>query len=146
MLIKSLPQEEFDDIYSRVPKLSVDIIVKTEKGILLTKRSFGPWKGQWHIPGGSILYGESIKKAIKRFAKKELNLKVKTIKKLGDIEWLDNFKKRGHSLSLVFLVKRISGEIKLDFQATNYNFFKKIPPNTIKEQRRFLKLILKDIL
>ena len=143
MIPKKLSQKEFDKIYSKVPRVSVDIVVKTGKGIILTKRSFGPWKGQWHIPGASIRYGESIKDAIERVAKKELNLKVKVIKKLGDIEWLDKFKERGHSISLVFLVKTVSGEIKLDFQATSYNFFKKIPLNTIKEQRKFLKDFLK---
>ena len=146
MPIQKLPQKEFDEIYSKVPKIAIDVLVKTDKGVLLTKRSFGPWKGQWHIPGGSILYGEPIEDAIKRVAKTELNLNVKVIKKLGDIEWLDNFKEKGHSISLVFLVDIVSGEIKLDKQATDYHFFKEIPINTIKEQREFLQPLLKDIL
>ena len=146
MSIKPLSQKEFDEIYSKVPKIAVEIVVKTEKGVLLTKRGFGPLKGQWHLQGGSILYGESIKDTIKRVAKKELNLKVKIIKKLGYIEWLDKFKERGHSVSLVFLAKIVSGKINLDFQATDYIFSKEIPPNTIKEHKSFLQPIFKRIL
>jgi ADP-ribose pyrophosphatase YjhB (NUDIX family) len=146
MPIKKLSREDYKHIYSRVPRSCAELVIKTEKGILFTKRSFGPWKGQWHIPGGTILYGESLKEAVKRVAKEELNLKVKIIKNIGKIEYLKNLKEKKHVISLIFLVKIVSGKIKLDNQATDYIFSKKIPPNTIKEQREFFQSIIKGIL
>jgi len=140
---KKLSQKDYESIYSRVPRPCVELVIKTKKGILFTKRSFGPWKGQWHIPGGTIFYGESLEEAVKKVAKRELNIKVKIIKNIGKIEYLKDLKEKNHAISLVFLVNIISGEIKLDKQATDYIFSKKIPLNTIKEQREFLRDFLK---
>lgn len=50
-----LTQQEFDDIYSKVPRLTVEIIVtNSERALLLTKRAIEPCKGQWHLPGGEL--------------------------------------------------------------------------------------------
>ena len=45
----------FDEIYSKVPRLCVDIIIKSEDGILLPLRSIEPYEGKWHIPGGQYI-------------------------------------------------------------------------------------------
>jgi len=59
-----LSQKEFDDIYSKVPRLTVEVIVKNRAGgILLTKRAIEPCKGQWHLPGGTVRFGESLLEA-----------------------------------------------------------------------------------
>lgn len=131
-----LSQKDFDKIYAKVPRLCVEIIIKTKKGILLTKRDIIPDKGKWHLPGTTVYFEESLNNAVKRVAKSELGLKIKSLKQIGYIEFL---RKGYHPISLVFLVKPNLGKIKLDFQASDFIFTKKIPKNIVKEHKKFLK-------
>ena len=138
---KRLSQKEFDKIYSKVPRITVEIIYINKEGILLTLRAFGPWKGQWHFPGGGILKGESMLDAVKRVSKVELGVEAEIKKFLGIIEWLPSIHKpKIHGYSLCFLVILKTENIKLDEQASEFNFFKKIPENTITEQKNFIQL------
>ncbi|MBU0975306.1 NUDIX domain-containing protein, partial [Patescibacteria group bacterium] len=75
--VKRLPYKTFKYIYRKVPRLCVDVIVKTPRGIILTKRSIPPAKGWWHIPGGTILWGETVEQAVKRVAREEVGVEVK---------------------------------------------------------------------
>ena len=78
MTKKPLTFEEFKTIYSKVPRLTVEVIVKTDKGILFTKRLIPPYVGSWHFPGGTVYYKETITDAIERVAQDELGVKVTT--------------------------------------------------------------------
>ena len=134
---KRLSFEEFKNIYSKVPRLCIDLVVKTQDGILLTKRDIPPYKGYWHTPGGTLLLTEKITKAIQRIAKDEFGSKVKIIKLLGTMEFPpDEITK--HSVSIVYLIKPISKNLKGNWQAKELKFFKEIPEKTIKEQKKFL--------
>ena len=56
-----LPKAEFDAIFSRVPRLSVEVVIYTpERGVLLMLRDIPPNVGAWHIPGGTVLFGERV--------------------------------------------------------------------------------------
>ncbi|MFH0805336.1 MAG: NUDIX domain-containing protein, partial [Patescibacteria group bacterium] len=68
MIVKKLPFSEFKSIYSRVPRLCVEIMVKTNNGVLLLKRNIDPEKGKWHLPGGTVLKGERLEDTVKRVA------------------------------------------------------------------------------
>jgi ADP-ribose pyrophosphatase YjhB (NUDIX family) len=72
---KKLPLKEFKYIYQRVPRLCVEVIVKTSKGVLLTLRDIPPFQGYWHLPGGTVLLGESLEAAIKRITNEETGLR-----------------------------------------------------------------------
>jgi ADP-ribose pyrophosphatase YjhB (NUDIX family) len=138
MKVKKITSKEFKYIYGRVPRLCVEIVIKTNEGVLLTKRNIPPLKGRWHIPGGTVLMGETIKKTIKRIANEELNIKVIPKKLLGVIEYdIKNYFSR--PIGLAYLVKTtLSKNLKLNKQANVFGFFKIIPKNTVKEQRIFL--------
>ena len=86
MNLKRLPFEEFKSIYSKVPRLCVDLIVQKDNGIVLIKRAIEPSLGKWHFPGGTVLLGESLEDTIHRIAKEELNIKVSIEKLLGYME------------------------------------------------------------
>jgi len=133
--------EEFKDIYSKVPRLCVDLVIQTEDGILLTLREKNGYVGQWHLPGGTVFYRESSESAIQRVAKEELNVEVSVIKLLGYIEYFSEVEKRGfgYAVSLAFLCKLESSDIKLDDQASKSQFFKVIPENTVTEQKAFFE-------
>lgn len=139
--LKRLTFKQFKGIYSRVPRLCVDVIVETPRGIVLTLRDIEPWKDQWHIPGGTVMYTESVEQAVKRVAKEEIGVNVAIQKLVGYTEYLSERKLRGwgHSICLEFLVKIQSGKLRGSRQGKNFGIFKKAPVNTIVEQKRFLK-------
>jgi ADP-ribose pyrophosphatase YjhB (NUDIX family) len=140
-----LPEKEFKYIYSKVPRLCVDLVIQNEYGIVLSKRDIIPDKGKWHLPGGTVLNNESLKEAVERIAKNETGLKTKTVSYLGNIEFLRK-NPHAHAVSLVYLVKPVSGKLRGSSQAEEVEYFKKIPVNTIKEHSSFLNEHLKGSL
>lgn len=136
-----LSSEEFKNTYSRVPRLCVEVVIKTDEGYLLTKRAMPPCEGQWHLPGGTVLYKETLQQALKRVAASELGVDIEAKRFLGFMEFLHVDKMGGydHPVSLAFLCEPSSLDIALDQQASEYGFFTEIPENTLKEQKDFLE-------
>ena len=133
--------EEFKKIYSQVPRLCIDIVVRNSEGTLLTLRKIPPHKGQWHLPGGTLLFKEPIRDAIQRIAKNELGISVEVGKFLGYIEFMnqDEFGGFDHPISLLFLCSPKTQTYKPDEQSESIQFFRRIPNNTIKEHKEFLE-------
>lgn len=77
----------------------VDIIIKVDDGIILTKRKRKP-KG-WALPGGYIKYGESAEDAVKREALAETSIEIDNIQQFGVYSDPDRDPRR-HLISLVF--------------------------------------------
>ncbi len=134
---KKLPYKEWLQIFSKVPRICVDLIVKSDKGIILTKRDIYPYKGSWHTPGGGILFSEKVKDAVNRVAKDELGIKVKFEKVIGIMEFR-TIKNYGHTISVGCLCKPITNSLSGSDQAKEIKYFKVAPKNTIKEQKEFL--------
>jgi hypothetical protein len=57
-----LSHQDFAFIYSKVPRLTVEVIVVVDGGVVLVKRQEASWQGQWHIPGGTVLYKELLRR------------------------------------------------------------------------------------
>ncbi len=138
MKSKKIPLKLFKSIYSQVPRTCIELIIKTKEGIVLSKRSIKPCKGMWHLPGGTILFGEKITDAIARVAKEETGMKVKVKKMLETIEYFLPDTPRIHVIGIAHLVEPISGKLRGSSQGEEIKFFKSIPKNTIKEQGVFL--------
>lgn len=138
--------DKFKQIYSKVPRLCVDLIIKTNQGVLLTLRTKNGWENQWHLPGGTVFYREPAIKAVKRIAKEEVGVTITSAKFLNFIEWPNEIKERGfgYSVSLVFLCTINNDKLKLDNQVEKANFFKEIPENTIHEHKIFLQKMVKQ--
>lgn len=146
MAVKKLPLKTFKSIYSKVPRLTIDIVIKSPEGIVLSKRDIPPAKGMWHLPGGTVYYSETHQQAAKRIALDEAGVKIKIVKLLGVIEYQPEKYSLGHCTAIVYLVKITSGELRGSFQAKQLDFFKSVPPNTIPETAKFLKLNLASLL
>jgi 8-oxo-dGTP pyrophosphatase MutT (NUDIX family) len=87
-----LPKAEFDAIFSRVPRLSVEVVICTEeRGVLLMLRDIPPNIGAWHIPGGTVLFGERLTDAVRRVARDELGIDVTVGDLLGYIEYPSHY-------------------------------------------------------
>ena len=135
-----LTSEEFETIYAKVPRLTVEILIKSDKGIFLTKRSIEPCKGQWHLPGGTVYFGESLQKAVARIAKRELGITVKSTNNLGYIEYPSHYKNGlDHPIGIVFLVTEYTGTIAPNAEASNSSWFSSMPENMHADQDTFLK-------
>ena len=82
-----LPQAEYEAVYARVPRLTVEVVIASEAGVLLTRREAGPCQGLWHIPGGTVRFGEVLTAAVARVARHELGLEATAQELLGYIEY-----------------------------------------------------------
>ena len=87
-----LPQAEFDAIFGRVPRLTVEVVIADRgRGVLLSLRETGPCAGLWHIPGGTVRFGEPVTDAVARVAADELGLTVVARELLGYIEYPSHY-------------------------------------------------------
>lgn len=135
-----LSNAEFKQIYSKVPRLCIDLIIKNDDKILLSKRKLQSWQNQWHLPGGTVYYKEFVQDAIKRIAKKELGVEVHSDKFLGYIEYVSEERERGFgwTVSLVFLCRIVVGVPKENEEGLP-QFFSSMPNPMIKEQVKFMR-------
>lgn len=87
-----LPEAEFHEIYSKVPRLTVElVVVQDSEGVLLVKRASGPCAGLWHIPGDTVRFGEPLVDAVRRFSSQELGLELQPGPLLGYIEYPSHY-------------------------------------------------------
>jgi ADP-ribose pyrophosphatase YjhB (NUDIX family) len=138
-----LPKDEFMAIYHRVPRAAVDVIVKTDQGIVLTKRSIPPYQGMWHIPGGTILFMEPVDHALARIAAEELGIEIKVVGLLGLIEYFNDNGR--HTICNEYLAQIASGEIRGSDQGEEWAFFNQVPDNIIPEQGDFLNKHIREL-
>ncbi len=135
-----LTKEEFDYIYSKVPRLTVEIILKDNKNrILLTKRTIEPCINQWHLPGGTVAFGESLKAAVTRVAKRELSIEVNDLINVGYIEYPSHYLNGlDQPVGMVFEVTNYVGEIKLNHESGEKGWFDDVPTEMHADQDVFL--------
>ena len=145
MKIKKIPFKEYKRIYSTVPRLCVEVILLIDKEIALTKRDIPPAIGKWHIPGGTVLMGETLKKAVERIAQEEMEEKVEIQKMLGVIDEYHFTKYFDQPVGIVFLAKLKNKTSVID-KDKKYKLFKDMPKNMIKAQRDFIIKHKKELL
>ena len=65
--------EEFLEVVERTPLVSIDLIVRrTDRRVLLGRRTNEPAKGCWFVPGGRIHKNERLADAFRRICEAEL--------------------------------------------------------------------------
>jgi ADP-ribose pyrophosphatase YjhB (NUDIX family) len=135
-----LSQQEFDEIYSKVPRLTVEIIVNdAARGVYLTKRAIEPCKGQWHLPGGTVRFGEPLIEAVKRIALRELGMHVQQTHLVGYIEYPSHYEHGLDSpVGIAFEVTPAVKELKPNDEAADNGWFTELPSPMHAEQDVFL--------
>jgi colanic acid biosynthesis protein WcaH len=83
---KPIPPEQWESIVANVPVVSVDLVIEHDEGILLGKRENEPAKGEWFVPGGTVLKNERRTEAVHRVADEELSESVVIDDCLGTYE------------------------------------------------------------
>jgi colanic acid biosynthesis protein WcaH len=80
-----LDRHIFKTIVDSAPLVSIDILVRKNKQVLLGKRVNKPAQGCFFSIGGRVKKNETIKQALDRIAKDELGIKLKSTPKFIDI-------------------------------------------------------------
>jgi ADP-ribose pyrophosphatase YjhB (NUDIX family) len=132
-----LSEADFHDIYARVPRLTVEVVLHSSEGVLLTRRESGPCAGLWHIPGGTVRFGEPLATAVERVAVTELGLVVSVGQFLGYIEYPSHYLNGLDSpVGLAFEAHMEEGQPTSD--AGQPSWFTVLPDGMHTEQRGFL--------
>lgn len=134
--------EEFKAHYSKVPRITVEVIIQNEKGVLLTYRTIEPYKDTWHLPGGTVHFKETLEDAVRRVAKEELGIDVLVLRFIGYIDYLPENEGFDRPIGMAFLCHTDDKEIKLDEQANKFDYFADLPEETIPVVKRFLQQLL----
>jgi 8-oxo-dGTP diphosphatase len=93
------------------PKLMVDVVIPSEKGVVLIRRGSEPFAGQWALPGGFVEVGETVKEAAVREAAEETGLAVEVSRLVGVYSDPER-DPRGHNVSVAFLAQVLSGQMQ----------------------------------
>ncbi|MGI5238003.1 NUDIX hydrolase [Dactylosporangium sp. CA-139066] len=132
---------EFADIYGKVPRLTVEVVCSTDDGFVLTRRAIEPCKGQWHLPGGTVYFGEHLRDAVVRVARAELGVTVNVGRFLGYIEYPHMLRDgyNGWPVGMAFEATPTSGILVGDDQSDQIGSFRAVPPGTLLEHGAFLE-------
>lgn len=136
-----LPKPEFDAIYARVPRLTVEVLVELPEGLVLARRDIEPCVGSWHIPGGTVHFGESPVAAVRRVAAVELGLEVTPGALVGYIEYpkMHAAGYPGWPVGMAFTATRVSGDLCGSEMGAEVACFRTVPEDIITEQGEFLR-------
>jgi ADP-ribose pyrophosphatase YjhB (NUDIX family) len=135
-----LPKPEYDWIFSRVPRLCVEVVlVRPDRGVLLALRDIPPNVGAWHIPGGTVLFGEALVDAVRRVALDELGLHVTAQELLGYIEYPSHYENGLDSpVGLAFRAELTADSPPAEEPPPGCRWFTHLPEGLYEEQREFL--------
>jgi len=122
-----------------VPRLCVEVVIATpQRGVLLMRRDIPPNIGAWHIPGGTVLFAESVEKAVQRVALDELGLAVDVGELLGLIEYPSHYLNGLDSPVGLAFGCAIHGEPDGVGVPDGGGWFSRLPDGLYEEQREFL--------
>jgi ADP-ribose pyrophosphatase YjhB (NUDIX family) len=100
---------------------------------------------KWDIPGGRIIPGELLLKALKREVGEETGLKIKRVEKILAAQDILRVTDK-HTVRITFLASCLDGKVKID--PNEHCEYKWLTLNEIKKLRKdiYLKPVIKDLL
>jgi ADP-ribose pyrophosphatase YjhB (NUDIX family) len=134
-----LPEAEYQAIFQKVPRLTVEVVVCSDLGVLLARRISGPCNGLWSLPGGTVRFAEPLVAAVHRVALEELNADVVIDELQGYIEYPSHTRQGIDSpVGLAFRTHLPLGET-LATVPGRLDWFRQLPEEMHDEQREFLQ-------
>ena len=120
----------------KAPHLTVDGIVLRNSEILLVQRKHPPFQHRWALPGGFVEYGETAEHAIVREVVEETGLNT-TVEQLIGVYSDPKRDPRGHTVTIVYLLKLTGGTLHAGDDAQSATFFntKQLPPLAFDHQK-----------
>jgi 8-oxo-dGTP diphosphatase len=124
---KVCPVCEFVFYHNPVP--AAGVVIQKENKILLVKRKYEPYKGDWCLPAGFMEYDESPERCAIRETKEEINLDVELDGLFGVYSGKDD--PRTHAVLVMYWANVKGGELKPGDDAEEIRFFAKeeVPEN-----------------
>jgi 8-oxo-dGTP diphosphatase len=118
-----------DYVFYHNPVPAAGVVIEKEEKILLVKRKFEPYKGDWCLPAGFMEYDESPEQCAIRETKEELGVDVELDGLYGVYSGKDD--PRTHAVLVMYWAKIIGGELKPGDDAEEIRYFAKneVPPN-----------------
>jgi 8-oxo-dGTP diphosphatase len=110
-------------VFYHNPVPACGVVIEKEGKILLVKRKYQPYKGDWSLPAGFMEYDESPEQCAVREIKEELNLDIKLDGLFGVYSGKDD--PRTHAILVMYWAKVIGGEMKPGDDAEEIKFFSK---------------------
>jgi 8-oxo-dGTP diphosphatase len=96
----------------KTPALAADCVVLDARGrLLLVRRKFPPFKGQYALPGGFVEIGETVQDACRRELMEETGVRAGKLQLLG-VYSDPSRDPRGHTCSAVFITRVRSATAK----------------------------------
>ena len=137
-----LTQAEYEAVYAKVPRLTVEIVLASAEGVLLRKRDAEPCKGLWHLPGGTVRYGEFLTDAVRRVALQELHLEVVPKNVIGYIEYPSHLNLGiDWPVGIAFRTEMTAAAaVSFRPRTDEVGWFRQLPAEMHDEQREFLRL------
>jgi colanic acid biosynthesis protein WcaH len=114
-----VPTETFETCLEHFPQVSVELVLRRDKGVLIAKRTNEPAKGEWFWPGGRLRKGERLQAAVDRVAAEELGLAVDILDLLGVYEhFWEAPTPTQHTVNIAYLVEPVdaTATVTLDAQ------------------------------
>mgnify|MGYP001167292049 FL=1 len=111
--------------YPDQPIVGVGAIIFRDDQVLLIQRGKEPSLGQWSIPGGAILVGETLEEGVRReiFEETHLEVQVLTLVKVLERVFRDSDGRVVYHYVLVdFLCHYLAGELRSDSDAQDARF------------------------
>ncbi len=124
------------------PALTVDAIIIIEEKIVLVRRKNPPFEGSHALPGGFVDHGETVEAAAIREVEEETGLRTSIIRLLG-VYSDPGRDPRGHTVTVVFEMDVVGGELKAGDDASDAHLFS---PDELPELAFDHAKIIKDYL
>jgi len=124
---KACPVCEYVFYHNPVP--AAGVVIEEDGKILLVKRKFEPYKGDWCLPAGFMEYDESPEQCAVRESKEELGVDVELTGLYGVYSGKDD--PRTHAVLVMYWAKIVGGELKPGDDASEIELFAKneVPSN-----------------
>lgn len=134
-----LPRSEYEAIYARVPRLTVELVAVRDGAVLLSLREDGACRGLWHLPGGTVRFGEPLPDAVARVARDELAVGGRAGELLGYIEYPSHLALGlDWPVGIAFRVGIDRDEDPAAGRSQSVRWWSQLPAEMHEEQRRFL--------
>jgi len=146
---KPISSNEYETIAANVPIVSVDLLICNENEIVLGKRTNAPAKGEWFVPGGSVLKGETRREAVHRVAKEEIGSDVFIDDVLGVYDHFYSTAEVGNNnskqyLATGYVVTPTQSDLKIDNQHSEFDTFSSPFPDFHNYIRRYIRDLRKN--
>ena len=132
--------------YPERPFVGVGVVVLRRNKVLLVQRGNAPNKGQWSIPGGKQLLGETVIEAVHRELLEETSVKIRQPALLDVVDVIvpDGIGKIQYQYTLVdYQAEWLSGECRSGDDADAVNWFTFEELNSLRLLKINREVILK---